>query len=56
MTAIITAELIYDIEASILKTIYSEPFSSEVLKVQIFILQIDNKIADAAETSEERKI
>ena len=52
MTAIITAESVYSTGASILKTVYSESFSSGALKVWIFMLQIDNKIADAAEISE----
>ena len=34
-------------------TVHSESFSGEIMRVWIFILQTDNKIADAAETTEE---
>ena len=52
----ITGGLFYGTEVSTLKVIHLEPFSNELMKVKIFILQIDNKIADAVGTSEERKI
>ena len=40
----------------ILKTVYSDLFSSELLRVKMFIIQVDNKITDAAETTENQKI
>ena len=52
----ITEGLSYETEANILKIIYSESFSDKSVKIKIFILQINNKIADTAEASEERKI
>ena len=54
--ALITAELVYDTGVSMLKAAHLESFSGGLIKVKIFILQIDNKITDAAETFEERKI
>ena len=56
MIASITAGLTYKIEASVLKAVYSESFSDRTVKVKIFILQVDNKITNAVEASEERKI
>ena len=56
MTALITAGLAYGTGASMLKTVHLEPFSGGLMKAKIFILQVNNKIADAAEASEERKI
>ena len=56
MATTVTAELVYGIRASILKAVYPESFSSEVLRACIFMLQIDNKIIDAAEASEGQKI
>ena len=56
MTASTTAELMYGIKASMLKIVHSEPFSSKLMKVRIFILQMNNRITDAVEASEERKI
>ena len=56
MNTVITVRLTYRTETNMLKTVHSEPFSNKSVKVKIFILQIDNKIADAAEASEERKI
>ena len=56
MTTVITAGLTYDTETSMLKAAHSEPFSSESVKAKIFILQVNNKITDAAGASEERKI
>ena len=56
MTALITAELTYSTEVSIFKAVHSEPFSNRLIKVKIFILQINNKIINAAEASEKRKI
>ena len=51
-----TTRLTFDTGASILKTIHPKPFSGEAIKTRIFILQINNKIADAAKTTEKRKI
>ena len=56
MTALTTVRFAYSTEASILKAVYLKPFSSKSVKTKIFILQVNNKIADAAEASEERKI
>ena len=56
MATLITAELFFSTEVSIFKTAYSESFSGRVMKTRIFILQIDNKIADAADASEKQKI
>ena len=56
MNFLIIAGLTYSMRASILKAVHSEPFSSRSVKAKIFILQVDNKITDAAEASEERKI
>ena len=55
-TAITIRGLTFDTEASMLKAAHSEPFSGKSVKAKIFILQVNNKIADAAEASEERKI
>ena len=46
----------YETEASMLKTAHFKSFSGKLMRVRIFILQIDNKIADVAEASEKRKI
>lgn len=43
-------------EEIILKAAHSDPFSEETNKMQIFIQQVDNKIADAAGTTSNRKI
>ena len=40
----------------ILKTINSDLFRKETIKTRIFILQINNKIIDATEIFEKRKI
>ena len=40
----------------IFKAVYPDSFSSESLKIKMFIIQVDNKIADAAETTEGQKI
>ena len=56
MTILTTAGLIYSTEVSMLKAAHSESFSDELIKMRIFILQVDNKITDTAEASEERKI
>ena len=56
MTALITAGLTYSTEISMLKTAHSKSFSGGSVKIKIFILQMDNKIADAAEILKERKI
>ena len=56
MAALITDGLAYGTETSVLKAAHSEPFSGRSVKAKIFILQVDNKIADAAEASEGRKI
>ena len=52
----ITGGLAYEMKASMLKTVHSESFSGGSVKTKNFILQIDNKIVDAAEASKERKI
>ena len=49
-------ELVYETAANMLKAVHSESFSDESVKAKIFILQINNKIVDAAGASEERKI
>ena len=56
MDTIITAGLAYDIETSMLKAVHLESFSSRLIKAKIFILQVNNKITDAAEASKKRKI
>ena len=56
MTSTAAAGLTYSTETNMLKAAHSEPFSDELIKIRIFILQINNKIADTAEISEERKI
>ena len=38
------------------KSIHSDSFRGETIKIRIFILQVDNKITDATEISKERKI
>ena len=48
--------LAYGTGASVLKAAHPEPFSGGSVKAKIFILQVDNKIADAAGASEGRKI
>ena len=55
MTASITG-LTFSTGASVLKAIHLKSFSDGVIKIKIFILQINNKIADAAEVTEEKKI
>ena len=52
----ITEELIFNTEFSIFKVVHSELFSSKSLKIRLFIFQINNKIADAAEVIKKRKI
>ena len=52
----LTTGLPFSTGASMLKAAHSESFSSGLIKAKIFILQVDNKIADAAETTEGRKI
>ena len=39
-----------------LKAVHLKSFSSKSIKMKIFILQVDNKIADTAEVTEEKKI
>ena len=56
MAASITAGLTFKTEASMLKTIYLKSFSGKLMRAKNFILQVDNKIADAAEVSKRRKI
>ena len=56
MATTTTAGLVYSTEASMLKAAHSESFSSGSVKAKIFILQVDNKIADAVRASEDRKI
>ena len=56
MAALTTTGLTFKTEANILKAVYSEPFSSRSVKTKIFILQIDNKITNAAGITEKRKI
>ena len=41
---------------TVLKAVHSDSFSSKSLKVKMFIIQINNKITDAAETTENQKI
>ena len=43
-------------QAITLKTTHLDLFRREAVKTRIFILQIDNKIADAIETLKKRKI
>ena len=40
----------------ILKAAHSDSFSSESLRAKMFIIQVDNKITDAAEATEDQKI
>ena len=54
--SVTTGGLVYRIRTNMLKAVYSESFSDELMKAKNFILQINNKITDAAETSEGRKI
>ena len=54
MTSIIGISI--NTNAITLKTVHPNPFKEETTKTRIFILQVDNKIADAARTSKERKI
>ena len=54
--SIITGGLAYETEVNMLKAVHSESFSSKLVKAKIFILQINNKIVNAAGASEERKI
>ena len=56
MAALITAGLVFKTEANVFKAAHPESFSGGSVKAKIFILQIDNKIADAAGASEGRKI
>ena len=41
---------------TVFKAVHSDSFSSESLKVKMFIIQVDNKITDAAEIIEDQKI
>ena len=52
----ISKESVFRTDFSILKIIHSESFSSKLLKARLFILQINNKIINAAEATKERKI
>ena len=56
MAILTTVKLTFKMKASILKAVYSEPFSNKIIRAQIFILQTDNKIADAAEAIKKQKI
>ena len=47
---------ITDNTVTVLKAVHLNSFSSESLKVKMFIIQVDNKIADAAEVTEDQKI
>ena len=40
----------------VLKAIYSDSFSSKSLKVKMFIIQINNKIADTVRAIKDHKI
>jgi tRNA threonylcarbamoyladenosine modification (KEOPS) complex Pcc1 subunit len=40
----------------ILKAVHPDPFLEGTIRARIFIQQVDNKIVDAAETSNERKV
>ena len=51
----IIKESVFNISLNILKVIYSESFSSKLLKIRLFIPQINNKITDAVEITKERK-
>ena len=42
--------------AIVFKAAHLNTFNSRLLKAKMFIIQIDNKIADAAEATEEQKI
>jgi hypothetical protein len=45
------------IEANItLKAVHPDPFLEGAMRARIFIQQVDNKIVDAAETSNRRKV
>jgi hypothetical protein len=39
-----------------LKAVYLDPFLEGAIRVRIFIQQVDNKIVDAAEASNGRKV
>ena len=56
MTVLTTEGLIYRTEISMLKTVHSKLFSDEIIKIRIFILQINNKIVDAAKALKNQKI
>ena len=51
MASIITEGVI-----TVLKTVYLDIFHSGSLKVKMFIIQVNNKIANAAGATEEQKI
>ena len=51
MASIITEEAV-----TVLKAVYPDSFYSGSLKTKMFIIQIDNKIADAAGATDEQKI
>lgn len=44
------------LETIILKATNPDPFSEGTIKTRLFIQQIDNKIVDASEATNERKI
>ena len=54
MTSII--DMFFDTNAITLKAIHPDSFRERTIKIRIFILQVDNKIANVVKTSEERKI
>ena len=41
---------------TVLKAVHPDPFNSESLRAKMFIIQMNNKIADAAEAMNEQKI
>ena len=41
---------------TVLKAVHPNSFNSGLLKAKMFIIQVDNKIADAAGATERRKI
>ena len=51
-----TADMSTGTNVITLKAAHPDPFRGGTIKARIFILQVDNKIADAAGASEERKI
>ena len=52
MTNLITEEM----TATVLKAVHLNSFHSKSLKAKMFIIQVNNKIADAAEATDRQRI